>query len=235
MESSKIKAMRVATDANQVRIVVGGRASYAYLIEAQLNDSEDPNSGSAYKSGILIPKDCPKETLNIINQAIKDAVAIGMNKKWGGKRPAELKLPLKNGDLKYNEDAEKYEAYKGMLTMTAKKIESHGRPILRANGVTVAEPGIIESGDWCAFDINFYAFSNKSKGIAVALNAVTLIENGERFGGGPSEDSIANEADALYGAMVGGGTPKQDEAFDDLDLFGTEDSVDEDEDLFAGL
>lgn len=228
MKPSDIKAMRVNTDPNQVRVVVGGRASYAYLMEAQQDDSDDPESTSSYKSGILIPKAAPKEVFAILNQAVKDAVAIGVKKKWNGKRPAELKLPLKNGDLKYQEDEEKYEAYKGMFTMTSKKMEKLGRPILMAGGLPVTEAGVIESGDWCAFDINFYPFSNKSKGVAVALNGVTLIKVGERFGGGPSEQSIADEAAALYGGMematLGGKA-------DDEDMFGLEDE----DDLFDGL
>jgi hypothetical protein len=231
MKPSDIKAMRVSTDPNQVRVIVGGRASYAHFLEAVANDEDNPDAGRSFQTGILIPKDAPKEVHTILQQAVKDAVELGKKKKWGGSQPAELKLPLRNGDLKFQEDKEKYAAYERMINFTAKKVESHGAPIVRANGNVVTEPGVVESGDWCAFDINFYAFKGKSKGIAVALNAVTLLEVGERFGGGPSLDSIASEVEALYGDLTTSSNPS-DDLFGSDDVFG---GLSSDEDLFSGL
>ena len=220
MKASDIKAKRVQTDPNQVRVIIGGRASYAFLMEPQADDKDNPDSNRSYKSGILFYKKAPAEVLTIVRQAITDAVNIGIAKKWGGKKPMNLQLPLNNGDEKFAEDEEKYAAYKGMLTLTAKKAERLGRPILKANGAPVTEAGKIESGDWCAFDITFYPYANRAKGVAVALNAVTLIKEGERFGGGPSEQSVNDEAASLYSEIMGG------------DPFGGEDDLD---DLFNSL
>jgi hypothetical protein len=74
------------------------------------------------------------------------------------------------------------------------------------------------------FDVNFYPYANRAKGVAVALNAITLIKQGERFGGGPSESSIDDEATGLYGESLGG-----IEEFDDV-MGGLGE-----EDLLAGL
>lgn len=223
MKASEIKAKRVPTDKNQVRVILGGRATYAFLMEAQQDDPDNPESNKSFKSGILIHKNCPAAVLTILRQAISDAVQIGIDKKWGGKKPMNLQLPLNDGDIKFAEDAEKYSAYKGMLTMTAKKLEKLGRPILKAHGKNVTEAGVIESGDWCAFDINFYPYANRAKGVAVALNAVTLIKEGERFGGGPSEQSIEEEASSLY-SDIGAG-----------DIFGSENSGAADDPLMGLL
>lgn len=232
MQASEIKAKRIQTDKNQVRVILGGRATYAFLMEAQQDDPDNPDSNKSYKSGILFHKNCPTSVIKVIRQAITDAIKIGIEKKWGGKKPAILQLPLNDGDIKFEEDKDKYEAYKGMYNLNAKKLEKLGRPILKAHGQTVTEAGMIESGDWCAFDINFYPFANRAKGIAVALNGVTLIKEGERFGGGPSEDSIDKEAADLYAEVTQGDDPFKDEDDDLLSLVGGGDDVD---DLLAGL
>lgn len=234
MKANEIKVKRVVADKNQVRVILGGRATYAYLIDPQLDDQDNPESNKSYKTGILFHKNCAAEVLSTLRTAISDAVKLGIEKKWGGKKPPVLQLPLNDGDLKYAEDAEKYAAYKGMYYITAKKLERLGRPILKARGVAIAEAGIIESGDWCAFDFNFYPYANRAKGIAAALNAVTLITEGERFGGGPSSDSIDQEAGSLYGAEMGGDPFESNDSMDDGfgDLLGGGDELD---DMLAGL
>lgn len=224
MKSSRIKAQRISENKKGIRVALAGRASYFYCLQPQPDDIDVPDGPKSYKSAILFPKDSPKAAINVVLKAIKDCVVLGMETKWGGKKPANLQLPLNNGDEKAEEDEEKYGAYKGNYHMSAKKQERQGRPKLKANKKVVETEGIIESGDWCLFDVTFYPFANKKKGVAVALNAVTLIEEGERFAGGPSEDSIDEAADDLYGDVIGG-----EEADDLLD-----DMLD-DEDDFAGL
>lgn len=233
MKPQEFKAKRVKTDPSVVRILLGGRATYAFLMEAQEDDPDNPDSKKSYKSGILLPKKAPAEVLSIVKTAIMDSVKVGIKKKWGGKKPMSLQLPLSDGDEKYAEDKDKYDAYKGMFYMNAKKRENLGKPILRAYGKTVTEAGIIESGDYCVFDINFYPYANRAKGVAVALNAVTLIKQGERFGGGPTEDSIEEEASSLYGDSLG----SQDlfDGDDDDMLADFMGGSNDDDDLLAGL
>jgi len=227
MNSLEIKAKRLDTDANQVRIVVAGRASYCYVLEPTPDDKDKPEGNKSYKTAVLIPKDAPKAVMAVLVQGIKDAIEIGIKKKWGGKRPSELDLPIKDGDKKAHDDPDKYAAYAGNHHFTAKRMEAHKRPRLKAHGKEVTESGIIESGDWCVFDINFYPFSNKNKGIACALNGITLIKEGERFGGGPSNDSIDSAANDLYGSMLSEGL--SDNAADDLlSVFGGGDKSNDD-------
>jgi hypothetical protein len=210
MNPSEIKAKRIDTDANSVRIVVAGRASYCYVLEPTPDDKDKPDGTKSYKTAVLIPKNAPTEVTMVLTQGIKDAIEIGIRKKWGGKRPAELDLPIKDGDKKAREDAEKYGAYAGNRHFTSKRAERQGRPRLKAHGKDVDVAGVIESGDWCVFDINFYPFNNKNKGVACALNGVTLIKEGERFGGGPSKDAIDAAANDLYGSMLSEGVSSSD-------------------------
>lgn len=221
MKPEEIKAKRVSSDSKGVRILIGGRASYAYLLNSVSDDVDDPNGAKrSYRTAILFPTNAPAQTLTIVREAITDCVKLGVNSKWGGKRPVQLQLPLNKGNDKFNDDPEKYAPYENMFYLSAKKAESMGRPILKAYGKAVTEPGVIESGDWCVFDITFYPFNNRAKGVAVGLNGVTLIREGERFGGGPSETSIDEQANDLYGDVLGTPDPFADSSEDDDPLAG---------------
>jgi hypothetical protein len=232
MKASEIKAKRVETQENVVRILIAGRASYANLLEPVFDSDEKTAEGDpkSYKSAVLFHKNVSADVLAIVNRAVVDAVKIGMTKFWGGKKPPVLQLPLNNGDIKFQEDESKYAAYKGMSHLSAKRKEKFGRPIIKAYGKTVTSGGIIESGDWCVWDISFYPFNNKKKGVAVGLNGVTLLKEGERFGGGPSESSVADEASSLYGDITGAAG----DAFDDILGMGSG-KTDDVDDLLAGL
>lgn len=211
MEPHEIKAKRIDADGNNVRIVVAGRASYCYVFEPVLNDREKPDGPKSYMTTVLIPKDAPKEVWAILVQGLKDAIDIGIRKKWGGKKPPKLDLPINDGDIKAQADSEKYGAYAGCKHFTAKRVSEKGRPRLVAHGREVTAPGVIESGDWCVFDFNFYPFDKPmNKGVAVGLNGVTLIHEGERFGGGPSQDAIDAAALDLYGEVLTKGVGSAD-------------------------
>lgn len=235
MEPSKIRAKRIA-DGNEIRVIFGGRASYSYLMEAMPDDEDKPEGRKTFRTGVLIPITAPAEVFAILRQAVVDAVAVGVKKKWNGRKPSQLQLPLQKGNEKYDSDKEKYASYKDVIYLTAKRVEKRGRPLLRANGKTVETSGTIESGDWCVFDVSFYPFDNKSKGVAVALNGVTLIEEGERFGQGPSESSISSAAEDLYGDLLSG-LSNDDPYGDNDDLLGGlgGSSAPEEEDFLAGL
>ena len=213
MNPKDIKAKRIDGN-NNIRVIIAGRSSYCFVFSPTPDDNEKPDGSKSYKTAILIPKDCPTEVKAILTQAVKDAIDLGIKTKWGGSRPAELDLPVKDGDKKAAENEEKYGAYKGNFHFTAKRQEDKGRPRLKAYGAPVDKAGVIESGDWCVFDIAFYPFNKKNKGIAASLNGVTLIKEGERFAGGPSADSIDNEANDLYGDLLA--KPMANDDADDL-------------------
>lgn len=76
------------------KVVTGEvRFSYAHVWEPDSINGSDPK----YSVSILIPKSDTK-TINMINKAIEAAKEMGKSEKFGGKIPANLKLPLRDGD-----------------------------------------------------------------------------------------------------------------------------------------
>lgn len=191
----KLKAKRLDAGDKVVRLVVMGRGSFVNLIEAT-----EFGGKWTYNSNILLPRDqYAKGAKAVIDQAIEDAKELG-KAKWGGRIPKSLDLPLRDGDDKYDDNPDIYDAYQGCDYLVAKKVKSQGRPnLMDKYGEPVTEEGILESGYWFAFDINFYAYKNESKGIAVGLNAVRLLKEDESFGGGPSRDSSNDAFNDAFG------------------------------------
>ena len=81
------------------------RISFANIFEPK-----SINGGEAkYSVSCLIPKD-DKKTLLAIHKAVEAAKEDGKVRRWGGKLPPNLKLPLRDGDIDRTED-ENYKAF----------------------------------------------------------------------------------------------------------------------------
>lgn len=156
------------------------RFSYAHIFEpAAIGDSSDEK----YSLSVIIPKS-DKKTLTAIKTAVDKAKELGKTKKWGGKIPANLKLPLRDGD----EDRPEDEAYANSYffncfsTKQPGIVDAHCQPILNADDVY--------SGCYGRVSVNFYPFdSNGSKGVAAGLNNVQKLRDGERLGGATTAES----------------------------------------------
>lgn len=158
------------------KVVTGKvRFSYAHVFSPQ----QDLNGGDAkYSVSILIPKE-DKKTVGAINKAIQDAIEEGISSKFNGKRPASLKLPLRDGDLEKDDDP----AYKNMWFVNAKSSTRPG--VVDKNLMEIIDPEEFYSGCWGRASVTFYAFSvNGNRGIAVGLNNLQKLADGERLGGG---------------------------------------------------
>jgi hypothetical protein len=178
------------TTVEQTTKVVTGRVrlSYCHLFEpASVNDGEDKK----YSVAILIPKD-DKETLDKIRAGIEAAKQAGKSK-WDGVIPKKgLKEPLRDGD----EEKEGDEAYEGHFFLNA---TSKSKPCIvsTTKGTDgkfkeITDPEEVYSGCYGRASINFYAFNQKgNKGIAVGLNNIQKLADGEPLGGGrtkPEDD-----------------------------------------------
>ena len=160
---------------NNTKVVTGiVRLSYANIWEPKA-----PLGGgdARYSCSLIIPKS-DKETVDAINAAIECAIQEGIGK-FGGMIPnrAQLKLPLRDGDLE-RED----EAYKGCWFINANSktapqvVDRQVRPIL--------DRSEIYSGVYAKASINLYAFSvNGNKGVACGLGNIQKIRDGEPLGG----------------------------------------------------
>ena len=165
--------------ATQQRKVVTGevRGSYVNVFSTRLNDLSGKEE---YSMMILIPKE-DKETVADLKKAIKAAV----DDKWGSKRPANLRNPLRDGDSESDlpdtvEAGE--EPYAGHYFMNLKSSQKPG--IVDVNVQPVIDEGDFRSGDFCRVSINAYAYDQKgNKGVAFGLNNIQVLRKGLPLGG----------------------------------------------------
>jgi hypothetical protein len=122
-----------------------------------------------------------------VEQAKKDSVS-----KWGGKVPANLHLPLRDGDIDRPDD----EAYAGCYFFNANSrqapqvVDSHVQPIL--------DQSEVYSGCYGKISVTFYGYnSNGNRGIAAGLGNIQKLRDGESLGGRSSaaDDFQTEETD----------------------------------------
>ena len=175
----------MAENKNQspTKVVIPCRISFANIWEPKsINGSEEK-----YSVSCIIPKG-DKKTLTRIHKAVEAAKEAGMSKKWGGKIPPNLKLPLRDGDIDRPDD----EAYADAMFINASSkdapqiVDRHVQPIMDS-----MECG---SGDYCNVSVNFYAFNaNGNRGVAAGLGNIQKIKDGERLAGKASAASDFTE------------------------------------------
>lgn len=155
------------------KVVTGKvRFSYANIWEPKsINGSEEK-----YSVSLIIPKSDAK-TIEEIQVAMEEAKQEGIAK-FGGKIPANLKLPLRDGDIDRPDD----EAYQGCYFINA---NSKDKPqIVDKKVKPILDPNEVYSGCYGRASINFYAFNqNGNKGIACGLGNLQKLEDGEPLSG----------------------------------------------------
>lgn len=157
---------------NATKVIVPCRFSYLHCWEPDSINGGDPK----YSVSAIIPKTDTKTIERIkaaVEQAKKDSIS-----KWGGKIPANLKLPLRDGDIERPDD----EAYAGCYFFNANSrqapevVDSHVQPILNQADVY--------SGCYGRISVTFYGFnSNGNRGIAAGLGNIQKLRDGEPLGG----------------------------------------------------
>lgn len=161
-----------------MKVITGKvRFSYANVWEPKSINGSKPK----YSISLLIPKS-DKKTIDSIKQAIENAKKGGLSI-LGGKIPANLKTPLRDGDLERPDD----EVYMGCYFINANSVNKPG--ILDKYKNPIENPEDFYSGCYGYASINFYAFNtNGNKGIACGLNNLMKIEDGEVLGGKASAE-----------------------------------------------
>lgn len=159
------------------------RFSYLHVFEPKSINGSEPK----YSVSLIIPKS-DTETINGIKQAVETAKQEGIGK-FGGKVPANLKLPLRDGDIDRADD----ENYKNCYFVNANCTKKPG--IIYKNGVKIENDTDLYSGCYGKASITFYAFNTSgNKGIACGLNNLMKCEDGEPLGGGSrAEDDFADD------------------------------------------
>lgn len=170
---------------NNTKVIVPCRFSYLHCWEPDSVNGGDPK----YSVSAIVPKSDTK-TINAIKAAIEQAKKDSVSK-WGGKIPANLKLPLRDGDIDRPDD----EAYAGCYFFNANSrqapqvVDSKVQPIL--------DQSEVYSGCYGKISVTFYGYnSNGNRGIAAGLGNIQKLKDGESLGGRTSAaDDFQTEDD----------------------------------------
>lgn len=177
---------------NPQKVITGPKTRWSY---ANVWEPKSINGGSEkYSVSLIIPKS-DTVTLDKIHAAIEAAYQEGQSKlKGNGKTVpalAAIKTPLRDGDLERPDD----EAYKNAYFINANSPNAPG--IVDADCNRILERSEVYSGVYGRASITFYAYNaNGNKGIAVGLNNLQKISDGEPLGSRASaEVDFATEDD----------------------------------------
>lgn len=166
------------------------RLSYTNLLTPRAQDDAKPDV-LTYSTAILIPKE-DKETVEAIKTAIKEALDEGVVSKWNGKRPANLKNPLRDGDAERPDD----EVYAGHFFVNAKGPRGgKEQPILLdADGDATTSETVIYSGVHARVSLQFYPFDvSGNRGVACGVSAVLSTGKGDPLGNTVTVSSARSE------------------------------------------
>ncbi|MFV0551296.1 MAG: DUF2815 family protein [Anaerorhabdus sp.] len=146
------------------------RLSYEHLWEpTTMNEGDSPKFSASF---IIDGND--KATLKVVNKAIEAAIELGINSKWGGKKPANLKLPLRDGEEREDE------VYEGKMFVNANCSTQNKPFIVDRRKAPITDTSEVYSGCYGYAAISFYPFnSNGNKGIACGLNGFMKVKDGE--------------------------------------------------------
>lgn len=153
---------------SQTKVIVPCRFSYLHCWEAEAINGGEPK----YSVSAIIPKSDTK-TIKRIQAAIEAAKKEAVSK-WGGKIPANLKLPLRDGDIDRPED----EAYEDSYFFNA---NSRQAPQVVDNKVQpILDQSEVYSGCYGQISVNFYGYNtNGNRGIAAGLGNIQKLKDGE--------------------------------------------------------
>ncbi len=168
--------MATNNSAPTTKVVIPCRISFANIWEPKSINGSDEK----YSASCRIPKD-DKTTLAKIKKAIEAAKEAVKEKKWNGKIPPNLKMPMHDGDIDHPDD----ENYAGHFFFNATSKDAP--QIVDRKVQPILDPMECGSGDYCNVSVNFYGFAaSGNKGIAAGLQNIQLVRHGERLAGKPS-------------------------------------------------
>ena len=160
------------------KMVIPCRISFANIWEPKAINGGDEK----YSVSCLIPKS-DKKTLARIQKAVEAAKEDGKTRKWGGKIPPNLKLPLRDGDIDRPDD----ENYEDCFFLNASSKDAPQVVDRKVN--PILDPMMVYSGCYCNVSVNFYAFNaNGNRGVAAGLGNIQFVKDGERLSGKASAD-----------------------------------------------
>lgn len=166
----------MSNQVNSTKVVTGKvRFCYANVFEpTAMNEGDTPK----YNICVLIPKS-DTATIDKIKKAIEAAKEAGKAKlaDKNGRIPANLKLPLRDGDEERPDDP----AFEDHYFINANSMRQPSIVDRSLNPIMSRDE--FYPGCYGRASINFYAFNVSSKGIAAGLNNLQKLEDGEMLAG----------------------------------------------------
>ena len=161
------------------------RLSFVHLLEP----AETLAGDMKYSTQILIPKS-DTATLGKIENAIEAAKEIAKAKNWNGKIPANLNMPLRDGDEEFDDDGNAKIPGHYFMNVSCKTkpgiVDRYVQPL--------TDPERVYSGVYARVSLNAFGYSAAgNKGISFGLNNVQIIKDGEFLGGRSSADADFDE------------------------------------------
>ena len=157
---------------NATKVIVPCRFSYLHCWEPDSVNGGDPK----YSVSAIIPKSDTK-TINAIKAAVEQAKKDSVSK-WGGKVPANLKLPLRDGDIDRPDD----EAYANSYFFNANSRQAP--QVVDARVQPILDQSEVYSGCYGKISVTFYGYnSNGNRGVAAGLGNIQKLKDGESLGG----------------------------------------------------
>ena len=169
---------------NPTKVITGKNTRFSYLV---VNEPKAINGGTPkYSVSLIIPKS-DTVTIEKVKAAIKAAYEEGQGKlKGNGKSVPALKVlktPLRDGDEERPDDP----TYADSYFINANSPTKPG--VVDAACNEIIDPSAFYSGCYGRASISFFAYNtNGNRGIAVALNHVQKLKDGERLGGKSSAE-----------------------------------------------
>jgi hypothetical protein len=169
------------------KVVTGKvRLSYVHVFEP----GETPNGDEKYSVCLIIPK-TDTATIAAINNAIEETKNEGKQKRWGGKIPANLKTPLRDGDTDRPDQPEFAGSY---FLNASSKLRP---PVFDIDKSELVDRSELYSGCYAKVIVNFYPYDTSgSRGVAAGLNGIKKVADGARLDGtGVSVDEFGDDDD----------------------------------------
>lgn len=172
--------------------VVTGKVRFSYL-NVFTPKASMGSTTEKYSVMLLIPKS-DTVTLGKINAAMKAAAEAFRAKNGASSLPATPKTPLHDGDGVKPNSGEPYEPEcKGCYVLSVSCRADQRPGVYDAFRNDITNPAEIKSGDYGRAHINFYGYSNQSKGIGAGLLAVQKLSDGDPLGGAVASASAFDD------------------------------------------
>lgn len=157
------------------------RFSYCNLFQPKA-PFNNPQGEPKYSVTVLVPK-TNTAAKAVIDNAISQAIDVGVSSKWNGVRPPQPAICVHDGDGPRPSDGSSFgEECKGCWVFTASTKQP---PFVVDEYVqNIIDPTKVYSGMWGNVNVTFFAYNNAGKkGIGCGLNGVQKIRDGEALGG----------------------------------------------------